>query len=270
VYIQSPEPALPSLNKQQVQLQDGIPMSKRQLMPSVARWQVLVDFDGTIAPDDPTDTLLARFAEPQWRVVEAAWQSGQISSLDCMRRQAELLRATPEQLDAAIRATRLDPGFEAFLSFCRQVKADVKIVSDGFDRVIGTALKKAGLSVPYFANRLEWRGGDRWRLSFPHSQAGCRVGSANCKCSHGQWLATPRIVVGDGRSDFCMASRADFVIAKGALARHCRKNGLEHATFGDFDEVTVHLAEWLATTGRALLKQSRTYATPQSSPALDR
>ena len=46
----------------------------------------------------------------------------------------------------------------------------MKIVSDGFDRVVGAALQEAGLSVPFFANKLEWQGGDRWRLAFPHAQ----------------------------------------------------------------------------------------------------
>jgi len=73
----------------------------------------------------------------------------------------------------------------------------------------------------------------------------CRVGSANCKCSHGQWLGGPRIVVGDGRSDFCMADRARFVIAKGTLAEFCRAHGLAHASFRNFDDATRRLAEWL-------------------------
>ena len=194
-------------------------MSSRVLFPSRATWQVLVDFDGTVAPDDPTDRLLERFADPLWRVIERAWQSGQISSRECMKRQAELLRVTPEELDEEIRAVRIDPGFASFLGYCRRLGADVKIVSDGFDRVVGAALKNAGVSIPFFANKLEWLGGDRWRLAFPYSRNECRVGSANCKCSHAEPLPGPRIVVGDGRSDFCMSTRADYVIAKGIARR---------------------------------------------------
>ena len=145
----------------------------------------------------------------------------------------------------------------------------MKIVSDGFDRVVGAALKNARLSLPYFANRLEWQGGDRWRLAFPHAQAACRVGSANCKCSHGERLAGPRVVVGDGRSDFCMSTRADYVIAKGSLADYCRKRGRPHATFTDFDDVTAHLAAWLATAGRAPAKAARAYSRAQQSPVLE-
>jgi len=33
------------------------------------------------------------------------------------------------------------------------------------------------------------------------------------------------VVIGDGRSDFCMSAAADYVIAKGALARHRRASG---------------------------------------------
>jgi 2-hydroxy-3-keto-5-methylthiopentenyl-1-phosphate phosphatase len=238
-------------------------------LSSRARWQVLVDFDGTVAPDDPTDRLLERFADPLWRVVETAWQSGQISSRECMQRQVELLRVTPEQLDAQIRNVRIDPGFPTFLAFCRRLGADVKIVSDGFDRVVGAALRNAQLSLPFFANRLEWQGGDRWRLAFPHAQHDCRVGSANCKCSHGERLPGPRVVVGDGRSDFCMSARADFVIAKGTLAEYCRKRGRPHATFADFEDVTAHLAAWLATAGRAPAKAARAYSRAQQSPVVE-
>ena len=216
---------------------------------SAPSWCVLVDFDGTIAPDDPTDRLLELFAEPAWREVEAAWQTGKISSRECMARQAALLRVTPETLDEQIGSVRIDPGFPAFLKFCRQRGAAVKIVSDGFDRVIRMALSNAGLSVPFFANRLEWQGGDRWRLGFPHAQRDCRIVSANCKCSHAEWSSLrPHVVIGDGRSDFCMATRADYVIAKGALADYCRSRGQEHALFADFSEATAHLSAWLGST----------------------
>jgi len=245
-------------------------MSSRELSPLRVQWQVLVDFDGTVAPDDPTDRLLERFADPVWRVVETAWQSGQISSRECMRRQVELLRVSPEELDAAIRHVRIDPGFPAFLKFCRRIGADVKIVSDGFDRVIGAALEQADLAVSFFANRLEWRGGDRWRLTFPHWQSDCRVAGANCKCSHIRATRGARIVIGDGRSDFCISAAADHVIAKGTLARHCRNLERPHATFSDFHDVTAHLRGWLATAGRIPAEPARAHGQVSQLPGLDR
>jgi 2-hydroxy-3-keto-5-methylthiopentenyl-1-phosphate phosphatase len=120
-----------------------------------------VDFDGTIAPDDPTDRILERFADPAWRAIEAEWQEGTITSRTCMRRQAALLRATPAQLDATIRSVQVDPGFYGFVGLCRRRGVDVTVVSDGFDRVVRGALQRARLRLRWFANALEWQGGDR-------------------------------------------------------------------------------------------------------------
>jgi len=212
-----------------------------------ANWQVLIDFDGTIAPDDPTDHLFERFADPYWRVLEDEWQSGRISSRECMQQQVDLLRVSPRVLDEEINTIHIDQGFHAFVSFCRGCGADVKIVSDGFDRVVRTALGNEDLDIPFFANKLVWRGQDRWRLAFPHMRADCRVWAANCKCSHGRRpSALPRVVIGDGRSDFCMSMTADFVIAKGSLAEFCRANGRRHATFGNFFDATAQLSAWLS------------------------
>jgi 2-hydroxy-3-keto-5-methylthiopentenyl-1-phosphate phosphatase len=223
-------------------------MSSRKLSPSHARCRALVDFDGTIAPDDPTDRLLERFAGPLWREIEDAWQTGQISSRECMARQVELLRATPAELDDEIGKVRIDPAFHSFLRFCWRHDVEAIVVSDGFDRVVRAVLEGAGIAIPFFANRLEWQGGDRWRLTFPYSQSDCRVRGANCKCSHGVGRGyRSAVAIGDGRSDFCMATRADFVIAKGTLAGFCRSRGLPHQTFAGFDEATAHLARWLAS-----------------------
>jgi HAD superfamily phosphoserine phosphatase-like hydrolase len=207
------------------------------------RRRALLDFDGTVAPGDPTDRIMERFAGQEWLALEAAWQSGRMTSRECMQRQAALLRATPRQLDAAIRAVDIDPGFPAFVGFCRRRGVDIAIVSDGFDRVVHTLLQRARLPVPFFANALQWQGGDRWCLGLPHSRPGCSA--ANCKCAHARWDDGRTVVIGDGRSDFCMAARAGFVIAKGALAEFCRARGLAHAPFRTFEDATERLAEWL-------------------------
>jgi 2-hydroxy-3-keto-5-methylthiopentenyl-1-phosphate phosphatase len=220
----------------------GSPVSRAR-----ARYRVLVDFDGTVAPDDPTDRLLERFAASAWRDIEDAWQAGQISSRECMRRQVALLRATPEELDDEIGNVRIDPGFHSFVSFCVLQGMVVTVVSDGFDRLVRAVLERERLALPFFANRLEWEGGDRWRLAFPHARGDCQVGAGNCKCSHG---ARPRngpcVAIGDGRSDFCMSVHADFVIAKGSLVDFCRRRRLSYGLFANFDQATQHLSRWLA------------------------
>jgi HAD superfamily phosphoserine phosphatase-like hydrolase len=223
--------------------------ARRRLQAATGRHRALLDFDGTIAPADPTDRLLDRFADPEWRIIETEWQAGRITSRECMQRQAALLRATPSELDAVIGAIGIDPGFYGFVDLCRRRAVNLTIVSDGFDRVVRGVLRRAGLSIPFFANRLEWQGGDRWHLALPYGRRDCRTDAANCKCAHGAWDDVRCIVIGDGRSDFCMAARAGYVIAKGALAEFCRERGLAHASFRNFDDATERLAEWLDRQG---------------------
>ena len=64
---------------------------------------VYVDFDGTIAPADPTDALFDRFCDPSWREIEEDWQQGRCTAQACMAKQVDLLRATPRSIDAAAR-----------------------------------------------------------------------------------------------------------------------------------------------------------------------
>jgi len=214
---------------------------------------VFVDFDGTIAPSDPTDTLFARFCDPSWRTIEREWQEGRRSARDCMAAQVDLLRATPEAMAALVRSIKIDPDFPGFVALCRRWDLRVVVVSDGLDRLVGDVLHAAGLHLPFFANRLQWLGGDRWKLDFPFALSGCAAALGNCKCGHG--ARAPRgeglsIVVGDGRSDFCIAERAHLVLAKGQLAAHCRFRKLAHQPVQDFADATAVLGPWLAQTVR--------------------
>jgi 2-hydroxy-3-keto-5-methylthiopentenyl-1-phosphate phosphatase len=45
------------------------------------------------------------------------------------------------------------------------------------------------------------------------------------------------ILVGDGRSDYCLARRADFVLAKGSLAVFCTAEGIPHHTITGFADI---------------------------------
>ncbi len=208
---------------------------------------VYVDFDGTIMQCDTTDFLFERFALPQWRTVEEEWAAGRIGSRECMARQVELLRATPDQIDDAVAALEIDPGFAGFLALLKRLGISATVVSDGLDLVIEATLRRHGIRVPYFANRIVWQGGDRWRLEFPHARPTCAAGSGHCKCArteaHAEKLV---IVIGDGRSDFCIAGRADLVLAKAKLIEECRAAGLPHLPFRGFEEAAVLLEGWLS------------------------
>jgi 2,3-diketo-5-methylthio-1-phosphopentane phosphatase len=207
--------------------------------------RVFVDFDGTIAPIDTTDLLLERFADPAWRRIEEDWKAGRIGSRECLVRQVDLVRADPRELDAFIADIEIDPYFADFVTTCRRFGHQVAVVSDGLDRTVEAVLGRLDVHVPYYANHLAWQGGGRWRLAFPHARSDCRSLSGNCKCQFLDSSILLDVVVGDGRSDFCMATRADLVLAKGALLDHCVQSALPHRAFAHFGEATEHLTEWL-------------------------
>jgi len=212
-----------------------------------------VDFDGTIATVDTTDAVLEAFADPCWQAVEAEWKAGRIGSRECLVRQISLLRATPQELDDLISTFRIDPHFEGFVEYCQTRDIGIRIVSDGLDRSIATVLRRAGIDVPYFANRLEYIGGGHWRLSFPNARSDCRALAGNCKCAAlGRHPRALKVVIGDGRSDFCMAEEADLVIAKSALLRLCVDQGLPHHSFVTFADAAKHLDTWLAKQATGL------------------
>jgi 2-hydroxy-3-keto-5-methylthiopentenyl-1-phosphate phosphatase len=222
--------------------------------------RLLVDFDGTIASVDTTDHLLERFAAPAWREIEEDWKAGRIGSRECMVRQIDLVRASRAEMDEFVAGIEIDAEFPAFAKLCARSGHSITVLSDGLDRMVEVALRRHGLDLPYYANHLEWRGDDRWRLTFPHARSDCQSLSGTCKC---KFIAeTPRelsIVVGDGRSDFCIAARADLVLAKGALLDHCIEADLPHVAFADFGEATEILAGWLeGRTARDLGQQAQT------------
>jgi 2-hydroxy-3-keto-5-methylthiopentenyl-1-phosphate phosphatase len=208
--------------------------------------RVFVDFDGTIATVDTTDLLLERFAAAAWRDIERDWKAGRIGSRECLVRQIDLLRASEAELDAFVAGIEIDSGFAQFARLCRGLGHSVTIVSDGLDRTIEAVLDRFDLDLPFFANRLQWQGAGRWRLSFPHARSDCQALSGTCKCRFTEGDPRQlRILIGDGRSDFCAAGGVDLVLAKGALLDHCRAVGLPHMAFADFDDASRLLAGWL-------------------------
>jgi 2-hydroxy-3-keto-5-methylthiopentenyl-1-phosphate phosphatase len=213
---------------------------------------VYVDFDGTIAPTDPTDTVFDRFCDPSWRNIEREWQQGLRTARDCMARQVDLLRAAPEALDELLRTFAIDPQFPRFVDLCRRWQLQVVVLSDGMDRVVRHVLRGAGMDLPLFANRLQWLGGDRWKLGFPYARGDCAASLGNCKCGHRQLprRASIEITVGDGRSDFCIAQRSQYVLAKGQLAAHCQSQKIPHWPITDFSDATAVLRGWLASNAR--------------------
>lgn len=217
----------------------------------------IIDFDGTLSPDDTVDKLLEIHASSSWEDLEEDWLAGRISALECMRAQIGLVQADRISLEIFFQKIRLDPHFRAFWQHVREF-AYVAIVSDGLDYAIQTALKGADLSdLPIFANRLNFVAPDRLSLSFPHQKSDCQGGNGVCKCAVATQLALshggPVVLVGDGKSDACLASVADVVFAKNSLVKHCMDRSIPFIEFTDFSEVLSAVRTWPQTANLAVL-----------------
>ncbi len=207
--------------------------------------RVLVDFDGTIVPGDVTDHIMQSFADKRWLALETEWQSGRMNSRDCMSAQVDLIRASRADIFRAVNERPIDPHFTEFVQLCRARGIPVSVVSDGFDLAIQATFERYGLDLPFYANHLKWLGSNRWRLEFPNRNAECMTGSGNCKCRQAAVSPLRTVVIGDGRSDFCVAARADFVLSKSSLTKHCETVGIPHWPIAGFSEVVARFDGWL-------------------------
>jgi 2,3-diketo-5-methylthio-1-phosphopentane phosphatase len=227
---------------------------------SELRVNIICDFDGTIALEDVTDSLLERFADESWKDVEAQWLAGKIGSRDCMARQVSLIEADYESLNRYLDTVEIDPSFSSFVDKCKGFnEIDLHVVSDGIDYAIKRILKNNELSsLRVKANALVALPENRYRLDFPHSKPDCDVQAGTCKCAIAQTRsektrsASSTLLIGDGLSDVCLASRADFVFAKDRLLEYCRANAIPHLPFSTFMDAERQLAPVLAALNLTL------------------
>jgi 2-hydroxy-3-keto-5-methylthiopentenyl-1-phosphate phosphatase len=204
------------------------------------QWNIICDFDGTIALQDTTDLVLSAYALPEWEIIEQQWKQGAIGSAECMRAQVELIEARTSELDTLLDSVQIDPYFAGFVEFCKQHHLPLLVASDGVDYFIHRILSRHGLDyLPLRANKLIAKQGGGSTLEFPHKEAGCSTQSGNCKCALAGAPHARNLLIGDGQSDFCLAHQVDFTLAKTKLLEYCRRYNLRHAGFDDFRDVQM-------------------------------
>ncbi len=211
----------------------------------MTRAKLLLDFDGTVTVQDTVDAILERFAAPAWHGVEEEWKNGEIGSRECLARQTALINAAPKEIDALVDAIAIDPGFDELMEACERLDVAVTIVSDGYRRSIERVLARSGHNVSARSGVLEYRGRRRWKLVSPSARGSCTSNANTCKCKVAAESKLPTILIGDGRSDFCVAEKVDLVLAKGSLARHCAESGIKHQPITDLADAARMIAAYI-------------------------
>jgi len=220
---------------------------------------ILCDFDGTVASGDVGNLLFKTFSgNGGTNEVVERWQRGEISSRECLEREAKMARAGRDELDKFIVGQNLDPYFKDFHDFAKKRGMEVVIMSDGLDYYIESMLVKNGLGeIDFFANNLQIDG-DTLHVKFPHYNL---LGCEDCACCKTHHLFRYRedgyfiIYVGDGLSDCCPSTSADLVFAKGNLADFCEKAGIDHIGYNNFRDVEREVLQ------RIVLEDDSTEAT---------
>jgi 2,3-diketo-5-methylthio-1-phosphopentane phosphatase len=220
----------------------------------------IIDFDGTVAPSDTVDELLDRFADPDWRRIEQQWVNGEINSRQCMAEQIAMVSGDEPALRRFLSSVAIDPAFPAFVHYASTF-ADLAIVSDGLDFPIQQALRRVGLpDLPVFANHVELHQSGLG-ITFPYYEKTCTVGSGVCKCSVARTVDAGRelttVLIGDGRSDQCIANQARYVFAKGSLITYCRASNVPCIPFESFADVLATIKGWDIVPYQRRLKEKQ-------------
>lgn len=208
--------------------------------------QVFSDFDGTITTRDTVDILLSELADPEWESIEAEWVAGNIGSRECMARQVPLIRGGWKKVQELLDTLQITEGISEFVTWCRSNNIPFVVVSDGLDRVIEYILKKNGIVADrIFANHLieSVNGEFSLQASARPRFANCQSGVCKCQLVGQAGYRTIRVVIGDGRSDFCWSKESDLLYAKGKLIDFCESEKIAYNAFDNFNDIYTSLAK---------------------------
>jgi 2-hydroxy-3-keto-5-methylthiopentenyl-1-phosphate phosphatase len=222
---------------------------------------ILVDYDGTIALTDVSDTVMAEHVTEAWEAMAARYDAGLIGSRTLMDWEMGLIRADAADVLATAARQPHDPGFVAFVRRAQAAGIPVEVVSDGFGFFIEPALKRLGMpEVPVITARTTFAGG-RASIAYPNGHPTCRVcGTCKRQRVQAQQAAGRAVVfVGDGESDRYAAGYADIVFAKRALIPICIANDWPFERWTEFAEIHA----WLNATLDAWRRDPTTSLMPR-------
>ncbi len=206
---------------------------------------ILVDYDGTIALTDVTDTVMAEHVPAVWEEAAARYDAGLMGSRRLMEWEISLIEADPATLLATAAAQPHDAGFVPLVRRAQAAGIPVEVVSDGFGYYIEPAMAALGVSDVRVATARTTFVGRRPRIEFPNGHSACFV-CGTCKRSRVEaYQAEGRLVVfiGDGESDRYAAGYADIVFAKRSLVPICIAAGWPFHRWTEMAEIDNWLAE---------------------------
>jgi 2-hydroxy-3-keto-5-methylthiopentenyl-1-phosphate phosphatase len=245
---------------------DGAAPPVPPLLPGEPPLAILVDYDGTIALTDVSDTVMAEHVPRtiDWESEVAAYDAGLSGSRRLMELEMAMVDAPASALLATAAAQPHDPGFVPFVRRAQAAKIPVEIVSDGFGFFIAPALEALGVGeLPVVTARTTFDG-QRAAITFPNGHPSCLV-CGTCKrnrvLAH-QAAGRAVVFIGDGESDRYAAGYSDIVWAKRSLVRICIEAGWPYQRWTEFLEID----SWLEGVVAAWRADPASLDGPRSHP----
>jgi 2-hydroxy-3-keto-5-methylthiopentenyl-1-phosphate phosphatase len=218
------------------------------LRPGEPPLAILVDYDGTIALTDVSDSVMAEHVPAVWESEAAVYDAGLMGSRRLMKIEMGLVDAPAEALLATAAAQPHDPGFVPFVRRAQAAGVVIEVVSDGFGFFIQPALDALGVGeLPVVTARTTLRGG-RASIAFPNGHPTCLV-CGTCKRNRvldHQAAGRAVVFIGDGESDRYAAGYSDVVWAKRSLVLICLEAGWPFRRWTEFSEIDSWLDDTIA------------------------
>jgi 2-hydroxy-3-keto-5-methylthiopentenyl-1-phosphate phosphatase len=226
---------------------------------------VVVDFDGTICPQDVSEEILEAFADPGWWDIDLEFQRGKIGSRECLVRQTALLKGSQEEmLRFALERFAIEPSFAPFVRWAREHGLEMAVASDGLGFYIAPMLRAAGVSDLALLTNVVSFDGEGPRFEFVAGHPEC-VGCGTCKMlavRRNQDRVGPVAFVGEGHSDRYGALYADLVFAKKHLVGLCQADGVPFLAWETFDDVRAGLEGLREAPGPVAPERCPGWTTP--------
>ncbi len=208
---------------------------------------LLIDYDGTIAQTDVSDTVMAEFVHGRVggrgrRLRRRAGWARARSWSSRWRWSTPILPPCSRRLPPS----RTIPASSRSCVVPRRPACPIEIVSDGFGFFIEPAMAMLGVPELPVVTATTTFSGRRASIAFPNGHPTCFV-CGTCKrmrvLAH---RAAGRQVafIGDGESDRYAAGYSDIVFAKRSLVRICVEAGWPFQRWTEFSEIE----SWLAAT----------------------
>jgi 2-hydroxy-3-keto-5-methylthiopentenyl-1-phosphate phosphatase len=202
---------------------------------------LFVDFDGTIVDADSAQIALDHFGDPDWMLIDEAFERDEVSFEESLRREFATLKAPPETIINDLRrVVALRPNFDRLLDYCRRRHLPITVVSGGLDFFIRNFLDRDDwlAYIQIYAPTSTFIG-NGYSVTFPRMLYSFSTNFKDDLVMQEKRNGTQVAFAGNGSGDFAAAKESDLVFAiKGSkLAELCSEQRVEHEEIEDFNQV---------------------------------